>query len=237
MKVQKTKDYRQFQAVLGNRLINANHVVRLKHSFERKNLFQYNPIIVNEKMEIIDGQHRIIAAEQLGIDVYYVVAKGLGFNDIVLMNTSVKSWGLQDYLDSYRELEKDDYVTTAMFMDKWGLSVSNALAILSMGSHVTRAGYKEFKEGNFKIKDLKKSDEFAKNLRETAAYTTNNTWKDRDFIRALSKVYEKGIKHEKLISQLQLQPGPLHRRANVTDYLRQFEDVVNYNQPTRIRLY
>ena len=235
--IKKTKDYDKFSFIKGNRAIKKNHLSKLRRSIRKKNLLQYNPIIVNENLEVIDGQHRLESAKALDEPIHYIVAKGLGFEDVVMMNTNVKDWGITDYLDSYCDLGYEEYIKTKKFAKRWGLSISNAIAILSMKGVVTRAGYKQFKEGNFEIHDLEHSKEFAKRLRDVAPYATRNTWKDRDFIRALSKAYEEGVEHDRLVEQIQLHPQPLHRRANVTEYLRQFEDVYNRNLANPIRLY
>lgn len=235
--IKKTTRYDDFTRIKGNRVVGKSHLARLRNSISHKNLLHLNPIIVNENMEVIDGQHRLSACELLEIPVYYIVGKGLTFDDVVYMNSNVKDWGITDYLESYCELGYKDYITLKKFAKKWNFSVSNSLAILSMGNIVTRAGYREFKDGQFEIKDIDHATEFAQRLRDITPYTTMNTWKDRDFIRALSIAYTREVEHDVLMERIQESPNPLHRRANITEYLRQFEDVYNYNRAKTIRLY
>ena len=54
-----TKNYNDFKFVKGNRAINYTHVNNLVDSIKEKDLQM--PIIVDEKMNIIDGQHRFEA--------------------------------------------------------------------------------------------------------------------------------------------------------------------------------
>lgn len=238
MKILKTKSYDKFTFIKGNRNVKKNHLIRLRRSINEKDLLQYNPIIVNEDYEVIDGQHRLTACKSMNSPVYFVVAKGLGFDDVVRLNTNVKDWGIADYMQSYIDLGYKHYIKLDKFAKRWGLSTSNAIAIMSMKGHVDRAGYTAFKAGNFEILDEKVATEYARRLRDIAPYTTKNTWKDRDFIRALSIAYEKEMDHDKLVEQIQQYPYPLHRRANTTEYLRQFEDVYNQNLSSgRMRLY
>lgn len=56
MAVFTTKDYSKFKHLEGNRNIVKPHLKRLKASMEKNYLF--SPILINEKHEIIDGQHR-----------------------------------------------------------------------------------------------------------------------------------------------------------------------------------
>jgi hypothetical protein len=235
--INKTTDYKDFKRVKGNRLLNKEHFSRLKNSVQRKNLLHLNPIIVNENMEIIDGQHRLQVCKTLGLPVYYVVGKGLGFADVVQMNSNVQDWGLLDYLQSYCEQGYKDYITAKEFATKYGLSPSAAIAILSMHTHVTRAGYRNFKEGNFKVADYDMSVEFVVRLREISRFTTTNTWKDRDFIRALSMSYEHGIDHEILMRRVEKSEGLIMRQSGVKDYLRAIEDIYNIQAQKRVRLY
>jgi hypothetical protein len=140
-------------------------------------------------------------------------------------------------MDSYCEQGKKDYITARNFAKKWGLSPSNAIAILMMHNTVSRAGLTTFKQGLFEIENLEASDVFASRLRELVPYCTRNTWKDRDFIRALSIAYDKEIDADRLLENVKIAKQPLHRRGNVTDYLRQFEDIYNLNLQYRVRLY
>ena len=52
-----------FKTQKGNRPINKNHLDRLILSMKKKYLI--SPILVNEKMEVIDGQHRLQAQKEL----------------------------------------------------------------------------------------------------------------------------------------------------------------------------
>ena len=235
--IKKTTNYKDFKRVKGNRLLSKEHFSRLKKSVQRKNLLHLNPIIVNEHMEIIDGQHRLEVCKSLDLPVYYVVGKGLNFGDVVQMNSNVKDWGLLDYLQSYCEQGYKDYLVVKSFSSKYGLSPSTAIAILSMGNHVTRAGYHNFKDGLFKVTDFDRAEEFVQKLREISRFTTANTWKDRDFVRALSISYEHGIDHEDLMSHVERANGLIMRQAGVKDYLRAIEDIVNISAKNRVRLY
>ena len=60
--VRTTVRYDDFHILPGNREINQAHVLELIESFGKANLFDAHPVVVNEKMEVIDGQHRLEAA-------------------------------------------------------------------------------------------------------------------------------------------------------------------------------
>jgi hypothetical protein len=52
----KTQDYEMFKPLTGNRNVNILHVKRLIQSFQVQHLISV--VIVNERYEVIDGQHR-----------------------------------------------------------------------------------------------------------------------------------------------------------------------------------
>jgi ParB-like chromosome segregation protein Spo0J len=69
----KTTDYKLFKINKLNRIVQTGHIEKLKKSIEKVGYLKYNPIIVNEDMEIIDGQHRYFACVKLNLPIYYEV--------------------------------------------------------------------------------------------------------------------------------------------------------------------
>ena len=70
-KIHVTSDYDQFTYLVGNRDIVNKHVKSLSAEIDNRDL--EIPIIVNEKMEVCDGQHRLEAYKVLGKPVPYIV--------------------------------------------------------------------------------------------------------------------------------------------------------------------
>lgn len=68
--MEKTKNYSLFKKYAKNRDIDGRHVEKLIASIKTANLLDCEPILVNEKMEVIDGQHRLEAAKSLNLDIY-----------------------------------------------------------------------------------------------------------------------------------------------------------------------
>ena len=73
-KVLYEKNYTKFTLLDDNRDINDVHVEALAKSMKKSG--QLMPIIVNENLEVLDGQHRLKACELLGLPVAYVVNIG-----------------------------------------------------------------------------------------------------------------------------------------------------------------
>ena len=66
--VHSTNEHSVFKIQIGNRPVNNNHVARLIISMKKSYLM--SPLIVNEKMEVIDGQHRLSAQKELKLPTY-----------------------------------------------------------------------------------------------------------------------------------------------------------------------
>ena len=90
-----TKDYDKFSMLQENRLLKLGHVANIEESMKKK--FLFNPIIVNEKLQIIDGQHRFTAVKNLNKPLFFVVADGYGINEVIVFNTHQKDWGLGQF--------------------------------------------------------------------------------------------------------------------------------------------
>lgn len=103
-----TDDLEQFKVLGGNRMVKESHKQEIIRSLSSHGYIM-NPIIVNDKMEVIDGQTRLAACKELHISVYYIVSPGIGIDECVVLNSSAKVWTLHDYVSSYAEQGNENY--------------------------------------------------------------------------------------------------------------------------------
>lgn len=94
-------DYLKFQKIEGNRKISKAHVDSLVESIKKKNLLNLRPIIVDENFFVLDGQHRLEAAKQCEVPIYYIVCNSEKFKEITKLNQNQKNWRLIDFLNFY----------------------------------------------------------------------------------------------------------------------------------------
>ncbi|SES04030.1 ParB N-terminal domain-containing protein [Streptococcus gallolyticus] len=90
-KIFATTDYNYFKKLIGNR--NVEKYAKLKENIERDG--QLVPVVVNEKQEVLDGQHRIAILKELQRPVEFVVKKGGNFSSVISMNTAQKKLGYE----------------------------------------------------------------------------------------------------------------------------------------------
>ena len=119
MVVHETHDYGMFKRLTGNRSIKELRVKKILRSIQTVGAIP-NPIIVNEKMEVIDGQGRLEALKRLSQKVYYIVVPGLGINECRNMNIDQVNWTLPDYIDSCSEEGNENYERLKKLCDKYG---------------------------------------------------------------------------------------------------------------------
>lgn len=104
-----TCDYNAFKKLDGNRDIMEKRKKLLVQSIKERGWIR-NPIVVNEKMEVIDGQGRLEALRELGMPVEYVIAEGATIADCIALNVKQSNWTNTDYVKSYAETGNEDYV-------------------------------------------------------------------------------------------------------------------------------
>lgn len=98
LKIQYSDDYSIFKKFQSNRLINTNHQKKLVSAIKLKNMLHLFPIVVDGEMQIIDGQHRLAAAKELNLPIYFVVDDEVNKADIAMVNNNRKSWTARDYI-------------------------------------------------------------------------------------------------------------------------------------------
>jgi hypothetical protein len=219
-----TGDYDLFGLVGGNRQVNHGHVAHLISSIAKKNMLKDNPILVNEKYEIIDGQHRVHAARALGVPIYFKIVSGTALAEVQLLNAHNKPWELRDYLDSYIALNNRDYIELDEFCSTYELSISMGIMLLSDFTSRPKELLRLFRDGDFKVANKEKAVEFADRIYDLKGFCMANVWHDRELMRALQQFY-RTHSHQKLMERLRAENVMIMRSATVGDYLRQLEQL------------
>ena len=102
MKVYSTTNYGRFKFIKGNREISKGRIRKLSESIREVGRIII-PVIVNEDMEVIDGQGRVMAAKELGVPVPYIIVKGTGIEECIESNRTQTGWALMNYINSYAD--------------------------------------------------------------------------------------------------------------------------------------
>jgi hypothetical protein len=236
--IQSTTDYAQFTFRDDNRAaISPSHVAVLKKSIEKHNMLEFRPMQVNASMEIIDGQHRLKAAEQLGVKIYYQVIEDSQPKDLILLNVA-KNWGASDYLNYYVKNGYPEYQKMDKFMKDSNLTLRIALTFLAGTSQVA---IKKFKEGEFVFACDTVAEELAQ-VHQTIEFIKLQIgrlpWIDGARVwRALAcLVKQHNFNMEKWINNLGRMSQKLVAKATLRDYMELFQGIHNYRNDNKINM-
>ena len=144
--VKATRNLDQFVIADWNRAIKPQRVNGIKKSILNYGYIP-NPIIVNEKKEVIDGQGRLIACKELNLPIYYMQIKGIGGQECIAMNCYQKQWTGRDYVDFYAALKNSNYIRLQKLLDTYKLR--EKIVMYCADSSTDRTTANKVKEGEF----------------------------------------------------------------------------------------
>lgn len=232
--VHTTQDYSMFKSIDGNRNKNLLHLNRLKKSMEENYLFTV--IIVNEKYEIIDGQHRFQVIKELGLPLHYLVCKGYGLREVHILNQNSKTWNSDDYMEGYCRLGYKDYLIYKEFKNKYKIGHLECLSLLSgMDSSRNTWDVHNFYEGAFKIKSLEDAEITMEKILQIEPYYKNI--RRRSFVLAMMGLFKNSnFEFTEFLQKLKLQPMALQDCNSVTSYKILIEEIYNYRRREKVNL-
>lgn len=217
-KVYSTTNYDLFKFLKGNRLVRPRNLVRITESMKEKQLII--PIIVNEKMEIIDGQHRYLSSKELGKPVYFIIQEGYKIDDVERANRAGSNWDLNDFLGSFAEKGLSSYVILKDIVDTHGVPISDILKVIAKIKKQSIPNVIiDFKDEVLEITD----DNFEKIRDFCTSLQVFNTFKDYDtsrFIGSFMALYF-NPKYDQAIMKAKYESysNKLSHKATQNDYL------------------
>lgn len=233
--VYSTSDYSKFTTLVGNRHINPLHIERLCSAIKGKNLLHARPITVNEKLHIIDGQHRFIAARELGVEIYYIVVPGLTIEDIPVLNSQGRNWNAVDFAESYADLGFRAYQDYLAFKAKYNFGHSDCVLMLAQAS---RGISKPWKQGLFKIADLAQAEKDAEMILEFEPFFKESIRRTQVVNAFYKTIHHPNYDHERMLSKMEIIPqGMIQDMTTINDTLRLLEGIYNFRAQKPVRLY
>ena len=249
-KVYKTNKLEIFKPIVGNRPTNPMHIKRLSASIKQNGLLQ-NPIIVNEKMQVIDGQHRLSAAKLADSFIYYIIAKGYDLKDVQTLNLNQKNWNKKDFMDGYAAMGIESYVKLKDFVNyNKVFNIRDCIALCSNSttdrssdlSNKYRLGSKNtvnvkeiFEEGTWKGKDFKLAQANADKLKMIQPYYDG--YRRSTFIGTILQLLKNdNFNFIQFLDKLKFQKTKLQDSTSVSQYKLLIEDIYNYKRREKVNL-
>jgi len=199
VKVYYTKDYRRFTSVLGNRNVGQAKVNSIVADIlHETDLLRYYPILVIEKenkLFIIDGQHRIAASIETGSNVWYIIAEEFTLLQIAKANSNISHWKAADYMNLYVKSGNENYIILNDFLNKTKFPFSTGLLLLATGEVLTGGiggnNNKKYQSGKFEVKYEGRANMFWEIIENFKRFPGHN---GRSFIIAVDVI----LKEDKL---------------------------------------
>lgn len=222
-------DLSKFNFLPNNREIREHHVDMLVYSIRIKG--QLMPIVVNEKLDVIEGQHRLKACVKLGIPVAYIFMNGASGKDIAMINNSQRAWDNDDYLKHFSHFSHRNngpYRTFIRFREKYPLSFRLCLMLLNGVTKSSSEEHQAFKAGKFKIHDLTTACENAEKLLDLKAKAPRLVKVKKFCIAFLRIINVPKFSFATYLKQIEKYQGKFDRCTNTEDWIATSINVYNY---------
>jgi len=260
-RIYETNEFDQFRFIEGNRDIDQNKVNKLAGEIKQHGLIM--PIMVNSKLEVIDGQHRLSACKKIGIPVQYFVRNNATIETAANANMAGSNWSQIDWIKKHAADGNQDYADLLAWIrlcKSHGLKEGSAIHLAQ--NTATNTNYAMFDDGVVRqAKAYSNNRSGIKKLYIMGSDLRLGMWRfgDRDVAKKLLhnvlmfqdfKFYNKNsfvvaIIRVSRINEFDaslLQKQALKRIKHFThqsssdDFLRMFEDVYNYGRAQKNRL-
>lgn len=238
--VQVTNNYKKFHLLMDNRQTARAHINKLKDAINHNpKILEVQPILVNENMEIIDGQHRFIAASELGLPIHYSMVEGLDISTARQMNVMQRKWGVDDYAYSYAKAGNIHYKAYNEYRREYpGVQATTLQIVLGGGESGNMAS--DFRNGKFIVKrDEEDAKWILEQLLKIREITGGEIPISKGFVSALLQALKKeDFQFEQFMENLRKKPEQFRRTNTIRDSLRLLEDIYNFGKSVNlIRLY
>ena len=234
METLKTTDYSIFKRLPGNRDVAESRVRKIQESIQSIGWVS-NPILVNENMEVIDGQGRLEALKRMLLPVEYCVIPGANIRHCRMMNDVNTPWYSKEFIRSFAETGVEDYKRLWQLMTQFEVDVRTVLHL---------AECRESQERTIKAGELEFTrEDFGKAMSRLQVY--GPYWKTMKRFRGNGAVKKKviffltthgGYPHQRILDALNIcDPNEVYCSSDER-LIDCIEKIVNKNQRTENRL-
>ncbi len=243
--VYETTNYSMFKEMEHNRDVMESRVGKLVASFSEKEIL--NPIVVNEKCEIVDGQGRFEALKRLGRPIKFVVSFGANIEDCRRMNAYNTNWTANDFVISYANSGNKNYIRIKKCRETTGFSYNmiNRLANKSVNAVKDKSKKQTWSTNKISTGDLSFTEDDLKTVLLFADHATEIinslalSAKPKDVFYIALKI---ASAHECYDNTRMLQKCKKNRSsftvmASLEDMLKEFSRVFNYGVQSSSRVY
>ena len=212
-----TRQYEKFRFSENNREIKKASVEKIKHSMKEFGFIPGRPILVTKDGVVVDGQHRLLAAKELGIEIQYETIDGDYMKKMIELNSTQTNWTLNDYVKSYASLNIDCYRKLLKFQEKYNLGMSVTIALCIDN---------KIKTSDIRIGKMFVMSPYAEDVADFVLNCSHIPYnKDYKFIQAINNVYKKLNRAQ--LTKLRTNLISVPQLSKSADYVIAFENILN----------
>ena len=220
-----TKDYSIFKDFSSNREVDQKHVNKLVQSIQKRNLLNVNPIVVDNEMRVIDGQHRLAAAQILEVEIFYI-QENINRKDISLLNSNQKNWTAMDYINFYTIEKVPAFLQLSSLINNYPDMAISALLMLSNSEG--RRNLIQLKDGYLDVLALDHAKEVSDLCKDLNHQFQKDFVFDSRFPLALGKALKAdNFKMDRLIEQIAASPREFVPCHTKDQYLEMIAEIYN----------
>jgi len=234
--VRETTNYEKFKILNENRDISEKALGRIKRSVEKDGWRNYS-ITVNEKYEIIEGQHTYTYAKMNHLPLRYTVQEGLTQKDCQIINSARTSWSMKDYIHYFASLGNQDYINIQNILDRY---TSIPISAIFMAIYRDGNPNKSIKEGLVKCdsQKYKESITILDYIEKLIPYMNVMGGRKTVFLNSLMWVYNmKEVDKDRLYEVIRKNCHSMTPASNTEMALSEIERVYNRQLGKNNRVY
>lgn len=227
--VKQTDDYSIFKKLKGNREPDEKHVNLIrKNMLLNGNLTSNFPIVVNENMEVVDGQHRVEALKTLSWPVFYRVEEHLNIDNVRAINRAARNWSWKDYAESYASLGKVDYRRFLNLHEEFGYGYGVLARYCGLDTIAARKnGVKNgFNDGDMVIPTYERTHRLLKQCQEISVALS--FYKPQLYLALYLIMNSPEYDHTRMLNKAKQFEGEFKREAGIPGYVLAIEKIYNY---------
>lgn len=238
--VYKSYKYEAFKKMEGNRTLNKKKIKRICDDIrDGLDILKHAPVIVDEDMQIVDGQHRFEVSMIMKRPVYYVIAEDMTIREVASINSRTEKWKPSDFLKSYCKLNLQDYKDLREFLEAYPFTIMMGAALLQHGEFKQGGSSTvkdDFQDGQFKVQYYEKAYELAETCNLFTGVIKGNF--SRGFGTAIQILLEKDIvAWDTLVNKAKSQSFPPEAHNNYKENLAMLEMIYNKGNHDRRAIY
>jgi hypothetical protein len=185
-----TTDYSIFHLLKFNRKVDKAHVKKLVESMKKNGFKGVIQIIKTKFIDgvmryyVVDGQHRLAAAQQLGIPIRFELTelntKKEAAQFIAELNTSAKSWGTSNFLQVWSDMAIEEYVKLTQIQKETGFQITPLLE-----AYLGTSDQADYRKGTMKFPNEENSDKIISQMVDLNQYLPDKAFCRRAVVRVM----------------------------------------------------